>query len=613
MPVCQAEPGIQIDDCVHGEIPPLFVLVAHGLEPRQRWREILVGGRTYVLGRDADSDLPVAWDAHISRQHARLTVDAGRLIVEKLPSARNAIYCDGLESQRFTLEDGKRFVIGTTMFSFERTAEISASPSAGPVEEVTFDRQELKKVRFRDADRRFDVLTRLHEVIWGARTQTELHQLLASLILAGVGNAEAVALVEIDERGHARTLHWDRRREAAGTFRPSSRLIDDSLRRRHRSVLHLWESSKLSDSKYTLSAEFDWAYCTPLTDGGVSWGIYVAGALERPFVHGQSSRTDGIFLEADVKFTELVAEIVSSVLRLNRYERQKSGLRQFFAPPILAALGDDLDTALLEPRECDVTVLFCDLRGFSQKAEAAAGDLRGLLDRVSRALGVMTSQILKHGGVTGDFQGDAAMGFWGWPFASAEAPIAACRAALGIRAAFGQTFGRPDHPLGGFQVGIGVAHGRAVAGKIGTAEQVKVTVFGPVVNLASRLEGMTKQLRVPIVLDEATAAIVNARMDRKEGRTRRLARVLPYGTETPVLVSELLPSAREEPLMTDEQLALYDQAVDHFIAGRWDEAYRFLHLMPAGDRAQDFLGALIAQHNRVPPSGWDGAVHLSNK
>ncbi len=565
-----------------------------------------------MLGRDADSDLPVSWDPHVSRWHAQLTLTDGRVVVEKLSSARNAIYFNGQDSTRFSLEDGERFVIGGTTFSFEHTAEIAASPSAGPVEEVTFDRQELKKVRFRDADRRFDVLTRLHEVIWGARTESELHERLTSLILAGVGNAEAVAVVEIDERGQARTLHGDRRREAAGTFHPSARLIDDSLRRRRRSVLHVWESAKLTDSKYTVSADFDWAYCTPVTDGGASWGIYVTGALERPFVPGQS-RTDGIFLEADVKFTELVAEIVSSVLRLNRYERQKSGLRQFFAPPILAALGDDLDTALLEPRECDVTVLFCDLRGFSQKAEASAGDLRGLLDRVSRALGVMTSQILKHGGVTGDFQGDAAMGFWGWPFASPEAPIAACRAALGIRAAFGQTFGRPDHPLGSFQVGIGMAHGRAVAGKIGTAEQVKVTVFGPVVNLASRLEGMTKQLRVPIVLDEATAAIVNARMDRKEGRTRRLARVLPYGTETPVLVSELLPPAREESQMTDEQLSLYDQAVDHFISGRWDEAYRLLHLMPAGDRAQDFLGVLIAQHNRIPPPDWDGSVRLSNK
>ncbi len=259
-----------------------------------------------------------------------------------------------------------------------------------------------------------------------------------------------------------------------------------------------------------------------------------------------------------------------------------------------------------------MTVLFCDLRGFSQKAEAAAGDLKGLLDRVSRALGVMTNQILKHGGVTGDFQGDAAMGFWGWPFASPESPIAACRAALGIRAAFRETFGRRDHPLGSFQVGIGVAHGRAVAGKIGTSEQVKVTVFGPVVNLASRLEGMTKQLRVPIVLDEATAAIVE-RMDHKEGRTRRLARVLPYGTETPVLVSELLPSA-------DRRAAADRRAVGDLRSGG-----RALHrgalgrgvpvaALDAGRRpAQDFLNVLIAQHNRVPPADWDGSVRLANK
>jgi adenylate cyclase len=383
-------------------------------------------------------------------------------------------------------------------------------------------------------------------------------------------------------------LNWDRRREAAGLVQPSSRLIGDALLRRRRSVLHVWESAKLADSKYTISAEFDWAYCTPVADGASSWGIYVAGGLDRPLAPGQMSRTDGIFLQADVKFTELVAEIVSSVLRLNRFERQKSGLRQFFAPPILSALGDDLDTALLEPRECDVTVLFCDLRGFSRTAVAAADDLRGLLERVSRALGVMTSQILKHGGVTGDFQGDAAMGFWGWPLSSSEAPLDACRAALGIRAAFQETFGRQDHPL-------------------------KVTVFGPVVNLASRLEGMTKQLRVPIVIDEATAAIVNARLDRREGRTRRLAKVLPYGIETPVLVSELLPPASAEGTLSDAQVASFDQAVEHFIAGRWEDAYQDLHRMPASDRAQDFLGVVIAQHNRVPPPGWNGVLELPNK
>ena len=167
-----------------------------------------------------------------------------------------------------------------------------------------------------------------------------------------------------------------------------------------------------------------------------------------------------------------------------------------------------------------MTVLFCDLRGFSQKAEAAAGDLRGLLDRVSRALGIDDQPNPETRRGDGRLSGGCSNGLLGLALRVARMLPWRRAGRPGIALAFGQTFGRPDHPLGSFQVGIGVAHGRAVAGKIGTAEQVKVTVFGPVVNLASRLEGMTKQLRVPIVLDEATASIVNARMDRNEGRTR---------------------------------------------------------------------------------------------
>jgi adenylate cyclase len=62
--------------------------------------------------------------------------------------------------------------------------------------------------------------------------------------------------------------------------------------------------------------------------------------------------------------------------------------------------------------------------------------------------------------------------------------------------------------------------------------------------------------------------------------------------------------------LTVEQVAYFDQAVEHFIAGRWEAAYQDLHRMPASDRAQDFLGVVIAQHNRVPPPGWNGVLEL---
>jgi len=592
----------------------LFELIAEGPQPNQRWKIRLEAGQTYVLGRSSEADLPVMWDPHISRRHVRLTPNEEIVQVETLPSTENPLCFGGQQVESCQACDGEMFVVGSTRFQVTIVDSQADSPGSQPVEEVTFDPQQLSKIRYRDADQRIEVLTRLPEVIWGARTETELHHRLVNLILAGVVHAEAAAIVRLDENDRVNVLHWDRRRETAGEFSPSSRLVAEALRKRGRSVLNVWQPHDRSRQDYTAVAEFDWAFCTPVLEPPSDpWGLYVAGTLDRPPNTGSPDSSDGVQLQADVKFTELVAEIISTVQRLNRLERNRAGYRQFFAPPILAALGDDFNTDLLEPRECDVTVLFCDLRGFSQQAEESAGDLLGLLDRVSRALGVMTHQILTYGGVTGDFQGDSALGFWGWPFASDNAPLDACRAALGIRAAFSATHGRPDHPLANFEMGIGIAHGKAVAGKIGTSEQVKVTVFGPVVNLASRLENMTKQLRVPILLDETTAEIARRRLDPQQGRTRRLATILPYGMEIPVVVSELLPSVSEFPELSDAHLEQYELGVDQFTAGRWDEAYRNLHNMPAGDRAQDFLTMQIAQHNRVAPPGWNGVIRLPSK
>ena len=89
---------------------------------------------------------------------------------------------------------------------------------------------------------------------------------------------------------------------------------------------------------------------------------------------------------------------------------------------------------VLAPRETEVAVLFCDLRGFSRHSERSADDLLGLLNRVSQALGVTTHEIREQGGVLGDFHGDAAMGFWGWPLPQPDAAVRACLAALAIRA-----------------------------------------------------------------------------------------------------------------------------------------------------------------------------------
>ncbi len=318
-------------------------------------------------------------------------------------------------------------------------------------------------------------------------------------------------------------------------------------------------------------------------------------------------------LRDDVKFTELAAATLSSLREMARLQRQHAGLSQFFAPVVMEALATDDPEKVLAPREAEVAVLFCDLRGFSRTSERGAQDLTGLLERVSKALGVMTHQILDHGGVVGDFQGDAAMGFWGWPLAEPHAAQQAAMAALGIRAQFEAAARQPEHPLADFRVGIGIATGPAVAGKIGTADHVKVTVFGPVANLAARLESMTRLLNTSILLDAKTAAELRRTLPAELGRIRSVAIVRPYGLDSAVEVSELLPPEREHDELSGQELLDYEAAVRAFVAGDWQQALELLKRVPSDDGGRRFLTKWMTEQGSTPPPSWDGVVPLESK
>jgi adenylate cyclase len=554
------------------------------------------------------------WDDRISREHARLLWNGKHLSVERLPAAANPVFFHGRGSDQFQLLPGEHFVIGNTTLTLSGERVQVTLDAPRPNREQTFSSAELGRIAFRNAQERLELLSRLPDLIQSAVTENELFVRLVSLLLSGIPLADAAALVENDPdapNAPARILHWDRRRLAGENFQPSQRLIQTAVSR-HQTVLHTWNSSAPAED-FTGIESIDWAFCTPLpaksSDG---WALYVAGrfGFSTPGSGGYSDPSD---LRDDIKFTELAAATLSSLRELRRLGRQQAGLSQFFSPVVLEALATDDPEKVLTPKEAEVSVLFCDLRGFSRTSERSASDLFGLLNRVSKALGVMTHQILDHAGVIGDFQGDAAMGFWGWPLPAEDGPQRAALAALGIRAQFEAAATQADHPLAGFQVGIGIATGRAVAGKIGTADHVKVTVFGPVANLAARLESMTRTLHAPILLDGPTAEAVRRSLPTDVARCRRIAVVRPYGIDSPVAVSELLPPEQEIPRLRDEHIRDYEQALDAFNAGNWSAAFGLLHKVPADDRVKDFLTVFIAGHHRTPPPGWTGVVTLDAK
>jgi adenylate cyclase len=577
-------------------------LVAQGPEPEQRWRRSLVEGQSIELGRAA-GEWSAPWDERISRRHATLRLSAGRLHVELLSEARNPIFLRGRKTDSFEIKPGEHFVIGATSFTLLDDKAAATLDAPRPSNERTFDTLELRRASFRHPDQRISALGRLPDIIAGSASDRELFVRLVSVLMSGLPSARAAALVRVaSEQSSVELLEWDRR-QTVGEFQPSERLIRQAVSSGE-SVVHVWRSASATGGEFTLVEEVDWAFCTPLREVCCQgWAIYATGVFPP-----DSPARDPESLRDDVKFAELVASTFSSLREAQRLARREAGLSQFLSPVVLEAIGGSDPDTVLAPREADVSVLFCDLRGFTSRSEQGSTDLLGLLHRVSESLGVMTRHILGHGGVVGDFHGDAAMGFWGWPLPQPDAAERACRAALAIRNEFAQAM-RTGSPLADFRIGIGIASGRAVAGKIGTIDQVKVTVFGPVVNLASRLENLTKMLHAPILLDEPTAEIARSKLVPHEARVRRVARVRPQGMLAALEVSELLPPG----VLSDEHLATYEDALDALIAGDWKKAFHALHGVPAEDEVKDFLTVLIAQHGRTPPEGWDGVITLREK
>lgn len=637
-------------------------LIAQGPRPQDRWRRPLPQAgvsEPLVLGRTSLA-FSVPWDDRVSRKHAELTWDGTHLEITRLLEARNPIFYRGMRRDTFRIAIGDHFVIGQTTFSLvDQRVQIQID-QAPAMTEHTFPAAQLRQARYRDADRRIDVLSRLPEVIQGSSTDNELFVRVVNVLMQGIEQASFVAIVadpnyrgrqggdgglsEMDSNGgefggkegleisamqidgdgtilrtddDIAVLHWDCRNLTGQQFSPSAHLIRQTLETRQ-SVLHVWSRavSRPLDQPYTQSENVDWAFCSPiLGEACPGWAIYIAGdfgSLVRP---GAMDATAAIAadLQDDLKFAELAATTLATLRQSRLLQRRQDSLRPFFAPVVLRALATREPDEVLKPRETQVSVLFCDLRGFSRQSEESSEHLLELLHRVSGALGVMTHHILANGGVVGDFHGDAAMGFWGWPLDGHSTVRAACKAALAIRAEFEASALIENHPLAQFRAGLGIATGKAVAGQIGTIDQVKVTVFGPVVNLASRLESMTKQLQASILMDEATAARMVSEVEPSLARTRRVARVLPVGMQHPLMVSELLPPAGPDELLADEHIAAYERAVDALQEGKWGDAFRWLHQVPAEDRVKDFLTVYIAQHGRTPPVDWKGYIRLPEK
>jgi adenylate cyclase len=583
-------------------------LAAIGIGPHDRWQKPLSPGEMVRLGRAPRRGFKVPWDKQISREHAELTWNDGSLFVKCLDTARNSIYYIDQPTKEFSIRSGDAFRIGGTWFVLSEPVDRTVGFEM--LEERAFDRDELNQIAFSNPTRVLDLTARLPELIAKSRTDEDFAMGLAALLLGALPRVQVAAVVFYAdlasvESSQPTMIRWESRSKLADHFQPSRKMIANALIQ-GKSLLQIWTAGGSFNSKFTQTWNLDWAICTPIaSDACRGWCLYLCGESSEGITADD--------LKGDLKFVEMMAQFIGSIRKVRQLEQLHANMSQFFSANVLETLTAESADVLLKPRESDITVIFCDVRGFSKMTEKSNSDLFFLLGRVIEALSVMTRGIVKYDGIIADFQGDAALGFWGWPVTLVDGPIPACQAALAIQSWFSEASVTRNHPLTDFRVGIGIAHGRAIAGRIGSDEQAKIGVFGPPVNLGSRLEELTKHLQVPILIDESTAELVRSSMPSAEGRCRRLGQFRPYGLETSLIVSELLPPAEQYPAVCDQHILDFEAAVESLIAGDWRRAIELMTGLPETDGPRRFLLNYMAQHGNAPPENWDGVIPLSQK
>ncbi|HEX3420540.1 MAG TPA: adenylate/guanylate cyclase domain-containing protein, partial [Candidatus Udaeobacter sp.] len=224
--------------------------------------------------------------------------------------------------------------------------------------------------------------------------------------------------------------------------------------------------------------------------------------------------------------------------------RTRRTLERYVSKNLVAEILENPDSyySSLRGMRVPVTILFSDLIGFTTLAEKA--DPEALVAQLNEYLSRMTSVIFSNGGTLDKFIGDAIMAVWGnvRSLGTAHDAKSCARAALGMRHALSQlNQGWREQGRMGLGMGIGVNHGEVIVGNIGSQERMDPTVIGDAVNLASRLEGLTRTYGVDMLIGASVAELV-----RDEVYLRSVARVQVKGKTKPVDVFTFIAARGEE-------------------------------------------------------------------
>lgn len=289
----------------------------------------------------------------------------------------------------------------------------------------------------------------------------------------------------------------------------------------------------------------------------------------------------------------------------------KSAFAKYVAPSIVDSILKDPSKLSLGGEKKDLTILFSDIRGFTTFSEQM--DAKKLSSFLNDYLGIMTKIVFDHDGTLDKYIGDAVMAFWGAPLDQPKHAYNCAMSAMAMMRALADNRDRFKTQYGvDVRVGIGINTGFVSVGNMGSETNFEYTVIGDHVNLASRLEGLTKEYGVSIVTTRFTMDHIKE-LGVPLPSHRVLDHVKVKGKKNAVELIQLC----EFPL-PELGAKLFDQAVELYKSQQWDAAIAKFneanHAFGGTDGPCGIYMERCEDFKKTPPGPtWDGSWEMHSK
>jgi adenylate cyclase len=288
---------------------------------------------------------------------------------------------------------------------------------------------------------------------------------------------------------------------------------------------------------------------------------------------------------------------------------ERDQVRGLLGKVVSPAIAEELMSRDIElgGEEREASILFCDIVGFTALAESLPAT--ELLDLLNRYLTRISTDIEASGGVIDKYIGDAVMALFGAPLPASNHAEQAVTAALSMMRSVERLNRGGKDAVRSLALGIGINSGTVVAGNMGSHARLNYTVVGDTVNIASRLEGLTRQYGVNVVVSGETREQCPSLIFRE------LDRVRVKGRQAAISIHEPVAHANDVDQALRQRIEIFAEGLAAYRCQQWDvaeSAFRQLVVGEAGGPAAVYLDRTRHYRRTPPPADWDG-IHTAHQ